>query len=162
MFLVPLLLGVLRWNHQYLPLSSSMKPSIGAAVLHLQIYDCTYLLSFAEADSCCFCMYFWPRLFILSKLWQRQPRRNTFTKRSWTQRQYNAESSSGSLRPCSLRRQLVCFWARLAPFLPATWLKSQVLRVQMSDSARAALKSAVVRSGENVLLNWPNGPGLRA
>ena len=43
-----------------------MKPSIGAVVLHLQVYYYTYLLSFAEADSFCFCMYLSPRLFILS------------------------------------------------------------------------------------------------
>ena len=45
-----------------------MKPSIGAVVLHLQVYYYTYHLSFAEADweSCCFCMYLEPLLFILS------------------------------------------------------------------------------------------------
>ena len=41
-------------------------------------------------------------------------------KRSWTPRPYDACSSSGSLRSCSLRRQLVCLWARFAPFLPAS------------------------------------------
>ena len=65
-------------------------------------------------------------------------------------------------------------WAGFAPFLPATRLKSQrldaaeepetleVLRVQMSESARAALESAGVRFGVNVLLSRPNGPALRA
>ena len=43
-----------------------MKPSIGTVVLHLQFYYYPYLLSFAEADSYCFCMYLSPRLFILS------------------------------------------------------------------------------------------------
>ena len=38
----------------------------------------------------------------------------------------------------------------------------EVLRVQMSESARAALESAGVRSGINVLLSQPNGPTLRA
>ena len=41
----------------------------------------------------------------------------------------------------------------------------EVLRVQMSGSARAALESAGVRSdrsGVNVLLSRPNGPALRA
>ena len=38
----------------------------------------------------------------------------------------------------------------------------EVLRVQMSESARAALMSAGVRSGVNVLLSRPNGPALRA
>ena len=38
----------------------------------------------------------------------------------------------------------------------------EVLRVQMSESARAALESAGVRFGVNVLLSRPNGPVLRA
>ena len=58
-----------------------MKQLIGAVVLHLQVYSYTYLLSFAEADRCCFCTYLSQRLFILSKQWQRlgQPRRNAQT-----------------------------------------------------------------------------------
>ena len=43
-----------------------MKPSIGTVVLHLKFYYYTYLLSFAEADRYCFCMYLSPQLFILS------------------------------------------------------------------------------------------------
>ena len=57
----------------------------------------------------------------------------------------------------------------LALFLPATRLKTreepetlEVLCVQMSESARATLESAGVRSGVNVLLSRPNGPALRA
>ena len=38
----------------------------------------------------------------------------------------------------------------------------EVLRVQMSESARAALESAGVLSGVNVLPSRPNGPALRA
>ena len=37
----------------------------------------------------------------------------------------------------------------------------EVLRVQMSESARAALESAGVRSGVNVLLSRPKGQALR-
>ena len=56
-------------------------------------------------------------------------------------------------------------WAGFAPFLPATRLKSQrldaaeepetleVLRVQMSASALAALESAGFQYGVNVLLS---------
>ena len=43
-----------------------MKPSIETVVLHLKFYFYTCLLSFAEADSYCFCMYLSQRLFILS------------------------------------------------------------------------------------------------
>ena len=38
----------------------------------------------------------------------------------------------------------------------------EVLRVQVSESAQAALESASVRSGVNVLLSQPNGPAMRA
>ena len=38
----------------------------------------------------------------------------------------------------------------------------EVLRVQRSESARAALESASVRASANVLLSRPNGPALRA
>ena len=38
----------------------------------------------------------------------------------------------------------------------------EVLRVQMSESARAALESAGVLSGVNVLPSRPNGPALHA
>ena len=38
----------------------------------------------------------------------------------------------------------------------------EVLRVQMSESTRAALESASVRSSVKVLLSRPNGPALRA
>ena len=38
----------------------------------------------------------------------------------------------------------------------------EVLRVLMSESARAALESAGVRSGVNVLPSRSNGPALRA
>ena len=127
------------------PWRPSMKPSIvppvlfdetigRAVVLHLQVYYYTYplpswalqkLTVVAVACISHHCCSSWA--FILSKLWQRQPTRNAFTKRSWTQRPFYAWSSSGSLGQYSQTRQLVRLWARFAPFLHAMRLKSQRL-----------------------------------
>ena len=44
------------------PLVLFDKPSVGAVVKLLQVYHGQYLLSFAEADSSCFCIYLSPLL----------------------------------------------------------------------------------------------------